>query len=331
MAKDYYKILGITKKADEKEIKSAYRKLARKYHPDVNPDNLEAEKKFKEITEAYDVLRDAEKRKMYDQFGENWEQASRAGADYSQYSQGGGDPFSGYRTSGHAGGFEDIFEQLFKGQSARVSAPRPQIPPQDVEQSIVITLEELDKGTKRKLTYQVHDVCSQCHGAGHVATSKMGFAQCPQCRGSGTVVNTRKVEVSIPAGMPEGKKLRIPGGGAKGSNGKAGDLYLLVQSSPHSLFKRVGEDLAIELPVDYLTAILGGELSVPTLTRKGSMKVPAGTQSGSKFRLKGKGISKSKSEKGDLIVTLVVSVPKKISTQEEKLLQELKNLREAKV
>lgn len=330
MAKDYYKILGISKKADEKEIKSAYRKLARKYHPDVNPNDAAAEAKFKEITEAYDVLKDPEKKKMYDKFGDNWESASKVGDHFGGGSAGGFN-VGGFNMGGAGGGgFESVFEQIFQnfGGGGGRGHMFQQIPPQDVEQAMSFTLEEIDQGTRRGLTYQVQDACSQCQGAGHVQTNNQQLVQCPTCKGRGTIPNTRKVDVKIPAGVPDGKKLRVPGGGAKGSGGKAGDLFVIVRTLPHSRFKRDKDSLETEVEIDYLTAILGGEISVPTLRTSGSIQVPAGTQTGRRFRLKERGLARMNSGRGDLLVRVKVTLPEELSKEEMKLIEKLRDLRD---
>ncbi|MEA2551858.1 MAG: hypothetical protein QOJ65_34, partial [Fimbriimonadaceae bacterium] len=243
MAKDYYQLLGVSRKAEEKDIKQAYRKLARKLHPDVNPNDKTAEAKFKEISEAYDVLGDAEKRKLYDQYGSNWENAQNFtggvpdGGEYQYYTTTGGVP----------GGFESIFENLFSnmrgGQGGFQETDFDTIhsaQPRDLEKVVEIPLEEIDTGTKRTLTYQTLD------------------AQRTRSQVA-TVPSTKKVEVKIPAGIPDGKKLRVPGKGHAGVNGKAGDLYVIIKWAPHPQFKPVGDNLEVEIPVPYTTAALGGE------------------------------------------------------------------------
>jgi DnaJ-class molecular chaperone len=306
MAKDYYQILGVTRKADEKEIKSAYRKLARKYHPDVNPNDKASEARFKEISEAYDVLSDPEKRKLYDQFGSNWETAQNFT---------GGVPNSGdfeFRFGGPGGGgFESIFEQFFGGSRGGYSNMdfdmMESAQPRDLEKVVEIPLEEIDTGTKRTLTYQTMDAQRT---RGQIAT----------------VPSTKKVEVRIPAGIAEGKKLRIPGKGHAGINGKAGDLYVVVKWAQHPVFKPVGENLEVEVPVSYTAAALGGEVRVPTLRGTVSMKVPAGTQSGQTFRLSNQGVAKMGGGRSDLLAKVKITVPRKLSSEERRLLEEIAEL-----
>lgn len=308
MAKDFYQLLGVSRKADEKEVKSAYRKLARKYHPDVNPNDKAAEAKFKEISEAYDVLSDPDKRKLYDQFGSNWEAAQNFsggvpnGGDYINFGAGG---------VGNMGGFESIFETFFGGMRGGAAGTHDfdfdtihAAQPRDVEKVVEIPLEEIDSGTKRTLTYQTMD---GQRTRGQVAT----------------VPTTKKVEVTIPAGIADGKKLRVPGKGHAGVNGKAGDLYVIVKWAPHPQFKHAHDNLEVEIPVPYTTAALGGEVRVPTLRGAVKMKIPAGTQSGQSLRLSGQGITKMGGGRSDLMAKMRITVPKTLSERERKLLEEL--------
>jgi DnaJ-class molecular chaperone len=321
MAKDYYEILGVSRNADEKAIKTAYRKLARKHHPDVNPGNAQAEAKFKEIGEAYSVLSDPEKRKKYDMFGSAWENAGSFSGDPGGAGGGGGFQYEGDIDIG------SIFGNLFGfGQEGGMRGVR--VPPKDVERSIEVTLDEIDKGTSRTLTFQTEDVCTTCAGQGQVrltgANNRIG--PCPNCRGSGFVANARKIIVNIPAGFEDGKKLRVPGGGAKGSGGKAGDLYVLVRVTPHAVFKRKGSDTEVEVPVPFTIAALGGQVVVPTPRASGKMSVPAGTQSGQVLRLKGQGVSKLSGGRGDLLARVKVTVPKTLNEKQKRLLKELAEL-----
>lgn len=324
MATDFYTTLGVSRKAEEKEIKAAYRKLARKYHPDVNPGNKESEQKFKEVSEAYETLRDPEKRKLYDQFG----------ADYDRVRMNpGGGPFQGENPFGGGGGgqgFESIFEQLFQnfGQGAQFAGQRVrQVPPTDVEQAVTVTLEEIDSGVRRTLTYQTRDLCDRCQGAGTVTTKDRTMGQCPTCHGTGFLANVRKVEVKVPAGIEDGKKLRVPGGGGTGSGGKRGDLFVLVKEAPHAVFRRRGRDLETDVKVDYLDAALGGAAKVPTLGASGSVTIPPGAQSGQLLRLKGKGLPSLKDGRGDLLARIQVTVPKAIASGERELLMQIKETR----
>jgi DnaJ-class molecular chaperone len=310
MAKDYYKTLEVNRKADDKEIKSAYRRLARKYHPDVNPGDKAAEAKFKEVSEAYDVVGDPEKRKLYDQYGEHWEH----GGNFA----GGAPPGDvDFHFGGPGGsGFESFFSQFFTGgggeevRQARGRGSRIQFEdlevgqPKDVEKTIEVPLEEIDSGTKRVLTYQTMDAQRTINGIS-------------------TVPTTKKVEVTIPAGIADGKKLRVPGKGVSGVNGKAGDLYLTVKWATHEKFKLAADNLEVEVPVPFTVAALGGEITVPTLRSKLKMKIPEGTQSGQTFRLKGQGITKQGGSRGDLMARVRITVPKHPTETQRKLLQEL--------
>ncbi len=304
MAKDFYSVLGIKRNADEKEIRSAYRKLARKYHPDVNPNDKAAESKFKEISEAHEVLGDPEKRKLYDQYGEHWEHANQfQGAAPGQ-------DFGGFNVGGGGGGFETIFEQFFGGgfggnrggnqfRIEDLDAARPR----DVEKTIEIPLEEVDSGTKRVLTYQTMDAQRGREGVS-------------------TVPTTKKVEVTIPAGIQDGKKLRVPGKGAAGANGKAGDLYVIVKWASHPTFRVVEDKLEADVPVPFTVAALGGEIRIPTLRSAVTMKIPEGTQSGQVFRLGGQGITKLNGGRGDLMARIKITVPKKPTEAQKKLLKQ---------
>ena len=327
MAKDYYALLGVSKKADEKEIKTAYRKLARKYHPDVNPNNKEAEAKFKEIGEAYEVLSDPEKRKMYDQYGSQWESVRSGGGGADM-----GNPWEGFQQGRGGGGFETIFEDIFTnfGGGGGFGMQRG-MPPQDMEMTVEVTLREIDKGTKRTLSYRADDACKQCKGSGYVLLSGgREKARCPECGGAGTVAKNRKVEVKIPAGIQDGKKLRVPSGGALGSNGKAGDLYVVIRELADDKFKRKGDNLEVELAIPYVTAALGGDTIVPTLDASLNLKVPAGSQSGQLMRLKGQGLSKLGGGKGDLHARIKITVPKELTSEEKALLEQIRDLQTVK-
>ncbi|MEO7453441.1 MAG: J domain-containing protein [Fimbriimonadales bacterium] len=350
---DYYAILGVDKKADEKEIKSAYRKLARQLHPDVNPGNKGAEAKFKEVSEAYEVLSDEKKRKLFDQYGSNWESASKMGDPFSYQSPG------GFRVDFGEGnvppGFETIFETFFGGGMGRNVHHAVA---HDVEQSVSLTLEEIDSGATRTFTYRVDDACSTCNGMGVVKSKAdetcpkcrgagqirgmLGIAQtcpvcggvgtissdaCPACKGQATLPNTKRVDVTVPAGVPDGSRLRVAGQGATGAGGRRGDLYVLIRTLKHDHFTRVGDDLETELEVDYVLAALGGSASVETLRGGVDMKIPAGSQSGQVFRLGGQGIAKMSGGKGNLLVRVRVAVPKHPSGEEKKLLEEIRRLR----
>lgn len=204
------------------------------------------------------------------------------------------------------------------------------VPPRDVERAIEVSLEEIDTGTSRTLTYQVEDTCDTCGGQGQVRMTGNRLGPCPKCRGAGVVPNQRKIVVKIPAGFEDGKKLRVPGGGAKGSNGKTGDLYVVVRMAPHSVFKRKGEDTEVEVSVPFPIAALGGQITVPTPRASGKVTVPAGTQSGQVMRLKGQGVSKLGGGRGDLLARVKITVPKTLTEKQRKLIQELSDLEESK-
>ena len=307
---DYYKILGVPRGADEKEIKSAYRKLARKYHPDVNPGDKSAENRFKEVSEANEVLSDPEKRKFYDQFGDNWEAAQNGHFNP-------GNPFHGNEAGdfqninfGGMGGFGTIFEQFFGGGQAGFrghdfEAGRPK----DVEREIELSLEDIDKGTTRTLTYQTMDA--------------------QRLKGEiSTIPTTKKVEVKIPPGIGDGKKLRVANKGHAGVNGRAGDLFVTVRWAKHDKIKVVGEHLEIDVPVSFVTAALGGEVKVPTLRNPITVKVPAGIQSGQTLRLAGQGISKLEGGRCDLMARIKITVPKHLTDAQKNLLEQFSKLEE---
>ena len=326
--KDYYKIMGVDKKATSKEIKQTYRRLARKYHPDVNPGNKEAEKRFKEINEAYEVLGDTEKRKKYDELGANWkhyEQWQQAGGqtsgqpfDWSQYgfAPGAGkntryeyrtvteedlkgifgesDPFSGFYHTFFGGPGSEMKRQYRTTSRSRRG--------QDMEQPVEISLEEAFHGTTRVLQMQGVD--------GKVS----------------------RLEATIPAGVQNGSRVRLAGKGDQGvSGGQAGDLYLSIQVLPHHQFERRGDDLHLKLIVPLTTAILGGEVKVPTINGNGGvmLKIPPETQNGKGFRLRGKGMPKlgKLQQHGDLYVEVKVILPEKLSKREHQLFEELAKLR----
>jgi curved DNA-binding protein len=322
--RDYYKILGVGKSATEKEIKSAYRKLARKYHPDMNPDDPQAEARFKEVNEAYEVLGDPEKRKKYDQLGANWNRWQQSGQpgdfDWSQWmggAPGGGGQRVRYATAedledlfGGAGGgspFSDFFNTIFGGgmgggartraggyQSYGGGRARTQAPPgQDIEQQLEISLTEAYHGTSRLL-------------------NKDG----------------RRLEVKIPAGAKTGTKVRMRGEGQPGFGGQAGDLYLKVKVASDPRFRRRGPDLYVTVPVDLYTAVLGGEVRVPTMTGDVKLKVPAGSQNGQKIRLRGKGMPhlRQPEQYGDLYAELEVQLPTDLSPKQRELFEELRRL-----
>ena len=327
--KDYYKILGVDKKATAKEIKQAYRRLARQYHPDVNPGNKEAEEKFKQINEANEVLGNSEKRQKYDELGANWkyyEQWQRAGGqasgqpfDWSQFgsaSGAGGEARYGYRTMteedleglfGNSGPFSGFYYTFFGGApGSRIK--RQYHPPsrprrgQDMEQPVEVSLEEAFHGTTRVL--QMSDASGRVH----------------------------RLEARIPAGVHDGSRVRLAGQGMPGSGGgQAGDLYLITHVRPHHLFERREDDLHLKLAVPLTTAMLGGEVEVPTLNGKVMLRIPPETQNGKSFRLKGKGMPKLQDPRqyGDLYIEVKAILPQRLSERERRLFEELASLRGA--
>lgn len=351
MPTDYYELLGVSRNADEKEIKSAYRRLARKYHPDVNPNDKSAETKFKEISQAYEVLGDPEKRKLYDRFGHQWENVQNATGGPG----GGGSVDFDFQ---FPGGFESIFDTFLGGSGFSGRQATPQAQPRDVEQTIDVTLEEIDQGAKRKLTYQVRDACKACKGTGHIqvrnaspcptcggtgvrrsvfgnaacpscgGTGQSSIDICPSCNGSGTENNVRSVEVTIPPGIANGKKLRVPGRGATGANGRSGDLFVVIRELEHPLFKRRGDHLEVAVTIPFTTAALGGEITVPTLRGSVKMTVPAGTQGGQVFRLAHQGVSKFGGGRTHLMARVEIAVPKNLDSKTKKLIEELKQIEE---
>jgi DnaJ-class molecular chaperone len=345
--KDYYNTLGVKRSATEKEIKSAFRKAARKYHPDVNPNDHEAEAKFKEISEAYEVLSDPDKRKKYDQFGADWEhyqqaQGTPGGFDFSRYAQQAANGTGGvrYTTTGFGDmgddGFSDFFEMLFgqagrqssAGGSAYYTGGRARTQPrvgQDHEHDIEVSLEEAFTGTQRILQMDVPEVCPTCNGAGMT-----GSRVCPTCNGAGTLSRNRRIQVKIPAGVHTGSRVRIAGEGGPGfGGGGKGDLYLRVHVQPNSRFERKGDDLHTTVQAPLFTALLGGEVEVPT--PKGTrlaLKVPAGTQNGRTFKLTGQGMPnlKSPDKRGDLYARLEVQLPTELDDREKQLYGELQRI-----
>ena len=347
--RDYYEVLGLQKGASADEIKKAYRSLAKKYHPDINKEPG-AEEKFKEINEAYDTLSDPDKKARYDQYG------------FEDPTQGFGGGAGGF--GGGFGGFEDIINQFFGGGSRRGSTGPQQ--GQDVEKYMNITFEEAVYGCKKKIRLTVDEECIQCGGSGAASKndvkscSKCGGSgrvimnqrtifgytkvetacpdcggrgkvitkKCPECGGTGRVRKTKDVEVTIPAGMQTGMTLRMEGYGGAGVNGGPnGDLYISFVCGEHSQFKRDGLNIILTIPISYSQAALGDTIEVPTIDGNVSLKIPAGTQPGTKLRLRGRGTKNPKggSARGDQIVICNVVVPTSLSSEEKKLIEQLKN------
>ena len=326
--KDYYSILGVSRGASDKDIKDSFRKLARKYHPDVNPGNKAAEDRFKEINQAYEVLSDAKKRQDYDQFGENWEYAeqfkqagghgaSGAGFDFSQFNFSGG---QGRAQFTNAAGMDNLFENIFGGMRNHKMQPRRG---QDIEHKVEITLEEAFSGTRRLLNLQTEDTCQTCSGTG-----RMQKNICSTCQGAGVIPRMHQLEVKIPAGVKTGSRVRIAGKGAPGRGGPAGDLFLLISVRSHTHFERQDDDLLINTPLPLVVAMLGGKIEVPTLNGKLELKVPPETQNGKVFRLAGQGMPHlGKTGRGDLLSKMNVVLPLKLNGEEKELFSRLRDMR----
>lgn len=333
--KDYYEVLGVKRTATPDEIKQAYRKLARKLHPDLNPGDKAAEERFKELQAAYDVLSNAEDRKLYDQYGENW-RAVKAGAgpppprwEEARRPAGGGPresggfdfsdfEFGGFSPGAGAGGF-DIFEDLFgAGGRSRRRTSRGQ----DVEAELELSLEEAHRGGRRSLQMQVAAVCPTCNGTG-VQNDKV----CPTCGGIGQVTRPKTIEVNIPAGVRDGSTIRLPGQGGAGSNrAQAGDLYLHIRLHPHPLFTVRGDDLEVELSIAPWEAVLGAKVEAPTIDGRVELTIPPGAKSGQRLRLRGQGLNKRKTGRGDEYVRLKIVTPKEVSADERRLYEELRRV-----
>jgi molecular chaperone DnaJ len=327
--KNYYDILGLKKDASDKDIKQAYRRLARQYHPDVNPGNKSAEAKFKEMNAAYEVLSDKAKRQKYDKYGDKWqyadqiEQAEREQAQYQGFTPGDG---GSYRYSGNVDDLDGIFEELFGGGRGRGFSRRPQARRgQDMETPIEVTLEEAYSGTQRTISLQVEEPCAACQGTGRIQN-----LPCSACRGAGVVASIKRIEVKIPAGVTTGSRVRIAGKGQPGYGGANGDLYLNISVRPHATVERQGDDLHVNVPVPLTVAILGGEAQVPTLKGKLALKIPAETQNGRIFRLAGQGMPHlGKSTRGDLLAKVNVVLPTKLSEKEKELFRRFSETRPA--
>ena len=331
--KDYYNLLGLPRTASEKDIKAAYRRLARKYHPDVNPGDKTAENKFKEINEAFEVLSDADKRKKYDQYGADYENAeafARAQQarqqQYRTYGRGmGGEPYTTFEGA-DMGDLNEVFESLFKGfggtAGTRTGGRRAARRGQDIEHGVELTLEEAFNGTRRVLELKTEQPCPACQGVGRIRNSV-----CTQCGGAGRIVKPRRLEVKIPVGVKDGSRVRIAGEGNPGTPN--GDLYLVVKIAPHPLFKREGDDLLVDVPVSLTTAILGGEVQVPTL--KGSklaLKIPPETQNGKVFKLARQGMPRlADAGRGDMLARIMVVLPIRLTEKERSLFEQFKSLR----
>ena len=354
--RDYYEVLGVSKSASEDEIKKAYRGLAKKYHPDLHPGDAEAEAKFKEVNEAYDVLSDGDKRAKYDQYG-------HAAFDPAA---GGGSGFGGF--GGFGGGFGDfdfgdIFSNMFGGGGSSRSRANMPVEGDDVAARVNLSFEEAAFGCKKEVSFARVEECSECTGSGAAKGTKpetcqtcrgtgrvtvqqqtmLGYMQtqkaCQNCRGTGKIVKTpckncngkgyikvnKKLDVSIPAGIDSMQRIVLRGQGCAGRNGGAnGDLIIEVRVRPHEVFTREGNNLYCEVPITFAEAALGAEIDVPILGDKTEkLEIPEGTQTGASFTLRGKGIADINTKrKGDLIVTVVVDTPQNLNAEQKKLLKE---------
>ncbi len=349
--KDYYKILGVERGASTDDIKKAFRKLARKYHPDVNPGDKKAEAKFKEINEAYEVLSDTEKRRKYDTLGPNWyEQFGPSASGGSTgtrrtYTYNGAGTGTGARGSGSpfefdptGSGFSDFFETLFgRGTAGTVGTGtagmggRPMRDDlrrragDDIEQPVEVSLQEAYSGGTRTFNIQSTEVCPTCQGIGEV-----GNRTCSTCGGNGSVPRNKRLQVKIPAGVDNGSKIRVAGEGQPGiGGGPRGDLYLVISVKPDAQFERKSDDLYVDIDVDLVKVMLGGEVTVPLPDgRKLLLTIPAETQNNKTFRLAGKGMPRLRGEgSGNLFARVRVLLPTQLSTRERELFEELARLR----
>ena len=359
--RDYYEVLGVSKTATQDELKKAYRKLARKYHPDLNKDNEEAAEKFKECNEAYSVLSDDQKRAQYDQFGH---------AAFENGGMGGGGGFGGAGGFGGFGGsgMEDIFDMFFGGQGGR-GGSRAKTGPQrgaDLRFDLEITFEEAAFGLEKEINLYRDETCDHCHGEGAEPGSKVescpecngtGYVRftqntmfgqmvnerpcsrckgegkiisepCKECRAKGTVKRNKKLKVKIPAGVDNGSRLRVSGEGEAGAKGGPnGDLYVYLYVKPHKFFERDGTTVLCEVPINIVQATLGADIKVPTLDGQVTMKVPEGTQPGKVLRLKGKGIPSLRGGgRGDQLVRIKVVVPTKLSDKQKDALRKFADI-----
>jgi molecular chaperone DnaJ len=363
MSEDFYKILGVPKDAKQEHIKKAYRKLARKWHPDINPGNNDAEKRFKDISRAYDCLGDEDKRKLYDEFGEEGLQAGFDAEKARQYKQWGsfqqkehggtGSDFGRYQS------YEDVFGDLFGFGAGRSENRAPMSSRgRDIEHEMTIDMISSLKGFDTELSMQKVKTCDVCHGSGsdpnstinkcsscggsgriNVAEGPIQFTKtcpvckghgqtgnpCRECGGTGQVQGLEKIRVTIPKGVKEGSRVRVAGKGEPGFNrGQAGDLYLIIHVKPHNLLSREGDNLYMEVPVTVGEVIAGGTITIPTIDGPVNLKIPPKSQSGQTLKLKGKGAINLKTKKrGDMLVKLIIKVP---MTDEEEVLDAAKKM-----
>ncbi len=334
--KDYYKILGVERSASADDIRKAFRKLAREHHPDVAKNKKVAEEKFKEINEAHEVLSDPDKRRKYDSLGANWKQGSEFRPPPGWESFGGGQPRGNRQTRGNGGGgvefefdgtgFSDFFEQIFGGRRGNGGGRRPAgfgggpaaQRGDDIESDMMVTLEEALHGSVRSISLQRGVPCETCDGTG-----VSGRRGCTSCGGSGATTRTETHQVKIPAGILEGQRLRVGGKGQAGAGGGgSGDLMLTIRFAGHPEFRVEGENLVHDLDLTPWEAVLGTSVSVPTLDGAVSIRIPPGTQTGQRLRVRGRGLGKA-GARGDLFVVTRVQVPASISDRERALWEEL--------
>src|SRR6202165_2255081 len=349
---DYYELLGVPRKAGAKDIRAAFRKLARKYHPDLNPGDKSAEEKFKQLQEAYDVLSDSKKRQMYDQYGfysdnlppggggpsshgGGQDDDARVNFDFGGFDFGGGGG-SGAGPAGSGGSFRDLFSQFFRSGRGGGGEPE-QEPGGDLEYQVEIDFWDSVRGAVKKLSITRMDTCETCHGTGAVGSprpcTRCGCTgklrtMCKTCTGEGRVRHTETVDVRIPAGVASGAKLRVPGKGNAGTMGApAGDLYLRVLVKPHQFFERRGDDLYVKIPVTVPEATLGAKIEVPTIDGRSLVRIPPGTDSGQAVRLKEKGVPSARNgARGDQYVEIQVVVPPPTDERVRNLMKELESV-----
>lgn len=362
---DYYELLGVARKASTKDIRTAFRKLARKYHPDLNPGDKAAEEKFKQLQEAYDVLSDSKKRQMYDQYGFYSDNVPAGGYPGGE-SQGDGNvnfDFDGFDFGGGGaqggGGFRDLFSQFFSGRGRGGSAQQEAEEGGDLEYQIEIDFWDSVRGAVKKIQITRLDTCETCHGTGAVGTpqtcttcggsgtmqqaaGKMRFnVPCPRCGGTGKIRTPCKtcggegrvrrnetIDVRIPAGVANGGRVRVPGKGNAGTmSAPAGDLYLVVQVKPHAFFERRGNDLYTKIPVTVAEASLGSKIEVPTIDGRSIVRIPPGTDSGKTLRLREKGVPSARNgARGDQYVEIQVVVPQPTDERVRNLMKELETI-----
>lgn len=319
-SRDYYQVLGLGRTASADDIKKAYRRLARQYHPDMHSGakKTEMEKKFKELNEAHEVLSDPDKRKKYDQYGAQWEQAE---AYEKARQQAGAQGFGGGQAGGSFGGenFSDMFENLFGGRG-RAGAPRGfAVQGEDLETEVGITLRDVLTGVSKRVSLREPVPCATCQGTG-----ALRGRPCPSCHGAATTIDTKTLDVKIPAGVQDGTRVRVAGKGRNGAHGgKPGDLYLHVVIAPDHVFRRQGSDLHVTLPVYPWEAALGADVMAPTLTEPVRVKVPPGSRADSKLRLKGKGLPAAAGGRGDLFLTIQIVLLPSVSKEEQALYERL--------